>query len=167
MSHAPIRTTYSVRATFDNDVAETRHGLSSDAATVMMTRAPGLPLATLSARRQPGRRYSVVTSVDAGGRLADRSPLQLLGWKPRLPIRMTVPNDVVVIVPCPGQTEHVSSQGRIRLTSSTRHILGVTEGDRLYVVAAVDDDQLTIYPMWLLDSIVMEFDRHVGGRRRS
>ncbi|WP_238005888.1 AbrB/MazE/SpoVT family DNA-binding domain-containing protein [Dactylosporangium sp. AC04546] len=108
-----------------------------------------------------------MTSVDAGGRLADRSPLQLLGWKPRLPIRTTVTNDVVVIVPCPGQTEHVSSQGRIRLSSSTRRILGVAEGDRLFVVAAVDDDTLTIYPMWLLDSIVMEFDRHASGRGQS
>ncbi|MFB9183197.1 hypothetical protein ACFFX1_34130 [Dactylosporangium sucinum] len=93
-----------------------------------------------------------MTSPDVNGRLADRSPLQVLGWTPRLPLKATMIGAVVVLVPCAEGPERVTRQGHIRLTVSAQRTLGIVAGDPLFVAASVHDDQLTIYPMWVVDA---------------
>ncbi|MEV0568604.1 hypothetical protein [Dactylosporangium sp. NPDC050588] len=61
---------------------------------------------------------------------------------------------LIVIVPDAASQEHVTNQGRIRLSATVRHVLQITSGDRLYMTAAIGADQLTICPPSVFDEFV-------------
>ncbi|WP_245589419.1 hypothetical protein [Amycolatopsis balhimycina] len=76
---------------------------------------PRLPVATLIERAPQTMAYYAVTTVDSRGRLADRSPLRVLGWSPLSRVSIeTVKGELILIRRCDGP-DTITGQGHVRL----------------------------------------------------
>ena len=116
----------------------------------------GLPLAPLPVPTPTPSLYYTVTPVDARGRLADRSPIRALGWRPGQTITITVLQQAIVVTSQAGKAESITTQGHLRIPARIRHGCGLNTGDRLLVAAAPTPGVLVIYTMGLLESILLE-----------
>src|SRR5262249_45414050 len=117
--------------------------------------ARGLPLASLVAPGHTPLAYCVVTPMDDRGRLADRSPLQILRWRPGLPVAMSVLLGAVVIVPDHDGPYTITRQGYLRLPASVRHACRLEAGDRLLLMACPGRDLLVAYTMAALQAMLL------------
>ncbi|WP_344412148.1 hypothetical protein [Amycolatopsis minnesotensis] len=123
---------------------------------ILSTRSPGapqtrqqtksLPTATLLEPAQSGTLYFVVTTIDSRGRLADRSPLRVLGWTPDCTITITALGRAVIVVTRSAGPDAVTRQGHLRLPAPIRHVCRLNTGARLLVAASLDRDLLAVYP---------------------
>lgn len=120
------------------------------------TTGVGLPLPPLSAPAPPPSLYFTVTPVDVRGRLADRSPIRVLGWRPGQPVTITVLQQAIVVTAQAGEAESITRQGHLRIPARIRHVCGLNAGDRLLVAAAPTPGVLVVYTMGLLESILLE-----------
>jgi hypothetical protein len=99
--------------------------------------------------------YYTVSAIDVWGRLADRSPLRVLQWRPGHPIAVSVVRETVVIVARHDGHESITGQGHLRLPAPIRHVLRVHAGDRLLLVACPGQGLLVAYTMSALDAMVL------------
>lgn len=118
--------------------------------------AGGLPLPLLPVPTPPPTLYYAVTPLDARGRLADRSPIRALGWRPGQPITITVLRHAIVVTAHPQGADSITRQGHLRLPARIRHACRLNPGDRLLVAAAPTPGVLVAYTMALLESILRE-----------
>lgn len=116
----------------------------------------GLPLAPLPTPTPMPSLYYTVTPVDTRGRLADRSPIRALGWRPEQPITITVIQQAIVVTAQAGGADSVTRQGHLRLPARIRHACRLSSGDRLLVAAAPTPGVLVVYTVALLESILLE-----------
>jgi hypothetical protein len=130
-------------------------GLSSGQAPARSA-GVGLPLAPLSVATSTPSLYYIVTPVDARGRLADRSPIRALGWRPGQPITITVIRQAMVVTSQDGGAESITRQGHLRLPARIRHTCRLNTGDRLLVAAAPTPGVLVVYTVALLESILLK-----------
>jgi hypothetical protein len=98
--------------------------------------------------------YYTVTPIDARGRLADRSPIRALGWRPGQPITITVLQQAIIVTTHTDAAEFITRQGHLRLPARIRHRCHLNPADRLLVAAAPTPGVLVIYTMALLESIL-------------
>jgi hypothetical protein len=123
----------------------------------------GLPVARLVSPADNGSTHYVVTAIDVWGRLADRSPLRTLQWRPGLSVAMSVVHGVVVVIASRRATQQaITRQGHLRLPASVRHLCRLAAGDRLLVVACPDRDLLVVYTMAALDAMVLAYHAHLA-----
>ena len=135
------------------DPAEASTGPFADQLwSALMPRQPlsptrGLPLARLVAPSHAPLAYCVVTPVDDRGRLADRSPLKVLRWRPGLSVAVSVLRAaVLVVVPHRDGQHAITRQGYLRLPVSVRHACRLEASGRLLLVACPDRDLLVRQP---------------------
>lgn len=119
----------------------------------------GLPLPKLVEPSEKSATHYVITTVDARGRLADRSPLRLLVWMPRLQVSISVAAGVIVVSPQPDGAHTITSQGYLRLPASVRHQICLGVGDRVLVAACPDRGLLVAYPMPIVDTMILTYHR--------
>lgn len=104
----------------------------------------------------PSAHYTV-SAMDTWGRLADRSSVTALGWRPGLHLALTARPTAVVAAPDPLGRDAITMQGHVRLPASLRHLFGLAAGDRLLVVACPDRGFLVIHPIAVLDAMVLAY----------
>jgi hypothetical protein len=102
----------------------------------------------------PSAHYTV-SAMDTWGRLADRSSVTALGWRPGLHLALTARPTAVVAAPDPLGRDAITRQGHVRLPASLRHLFGLAAGDRLLVAACPDRGFLVIHPIAVLDAMVL------------
>jgi hypothetical protein len=102
----------------------------------------------------PSAHYTV-SAMDTWGRLADRSSVTALRWRPGLHLALTVRPAAVVATPDPVGRDAITMQGHMRLPASLRHLFGLTAGDRFLLVACPDRGFLAIHPIAVLDAMVL------------
>ncbi|WP_344614184.1 AbrB/MazE/SpoVT family DNA-binding domain-containing protein [Dactylosporangium salmoneum] len=128
----------------------------------------GLPMATLTSKAETARSiFCVVTSVDVRGRLADRSPLGVLGWSPGQAIAIRPGVGSVVVRADAAGPHAITSQGHLRLPASARRVLRLAAGDRLLVVASPEDGGLVAYTMSILQFMLATHLGQIDGELRS
>jgi hypothetical protein len=98
--------------------------------------------------------HYVITTIDARGRVSDRSPLRALQWPPGLPIVMSAVPGVVLVVAQAGGGDAVTRQGHLRLRADTRRRCRVGAGDRLLLAAYRDRGLLMAFAMPVVDEMV-------------
>jgi hypothetical protein len=129
----------------------------------------GLPLPRLAVQLPDSTTYYVVTTIDSRGRLADRSPLLLLQWRPghRLAISAAHGAGVVIILAQRNGHHVVTHEGRIRLPLPVRRLCRLNPGDRMLLAACPERSLLTAYTMHVIDAMVLAYHRaHPGGVTR-
>jgi hypothetical protein len=123
----------------------------------------GLPVPALTAPVAQPTTYYTVTTVDARGRLADASPLRVLGWAPGRRLKVTMLPGALIAIAGPDGTLSVTRQGRLRLPADLRHALRVAGGDRVLVAADSDRGVLAVYTMATVDAMVSRYHTASGG----
>ena len=126
----------------------------------------GLPVAQLPARTRSSSSYYAVTTVDNRGRLADRSPLRVLGWPAETPISITVVQALIVIVARDGGTEAITRQGHLRLPAAVRHRCRLDPGARLLLAAWPERDLLLACTAAALDAVLLPYHASLEQVRR-
>lgn len=114
----------------------------------------GLPVAQFPAPTSAGSTYYVVTTTDQGGRLADHSPLQLLGWPPGATVSVRIRQNRFVVVKLGSGPHALTGQGHLRLPLAVRRFCRIEAGDRLLVAVSGDLAGLTICSTDILDPIL-------------
>lgn len=112
---------------------------------------PGLPVPHLIDHSTQSTMRYVVTTVDCHGRLADRSPLRILGWRPHTQINLKAIRGVLIVATRSEGPHSVTSQGHLQLPAPIRHTCRLKPGARLLVTAFPDRDLLVAYSGSALD----------------
>jgi hypothetical protein len=126
--------------------------------------AHGLPVARLVVPQRRTSAHYVITSVDVWGRLADRSALQVLRWRPGLHLVVSVVRrQVIVISPQDsGRTNVITRQGHLRLPVAVRQVCRLRAGDRLLLMTWPNRGLLVAYTMAAVDAMVLAFHSHLA-----
>jgi hypothetical protein len=101
--------------------------------------------------------YYAVTTIDDRGRLADRSPLRILGWLPESSISINVLQGAVIVVTRSRGPGTITRQGHVRLPASVRHSCRLAPGARLLVAACPDHDLLAAYRTSTLEAMLLAY----------
>jgi hypothetical protein len=123
-----------------------------------------LPVATLLEPTQNGTLYFVVTTIDSRGRLADRSPLRVLGWSPDCTINITTVGRAVIVATRSAGPDAVTRQGHLRLPAPVRHACRLDTGARLLVAASPDRDLLAAYPASSVEASLLAYHKTLRHR---
>jgi hypothetical protein len=122
----------------------------------------GLPLIELRDGNAEGARYCVATTVDYRGRFADRTPLKIMGWEPATSITISmIPNAGIILVRR-GGADAVTRQGHLRLPPNIRHGCRIRTGDRVLVVAHLDDGVLVGYTPFAMDAMASAYHASIA-----
>ncbi|WP_134666070.1 MULTISPECIES: hypothetical protein [unclassified Amycolatopsis] len=122
-----------------------------------------LPVATLL-EPEGGTLYFVVTTIDSRGRLADRSPLRVLGWTPDCTITITTVGRAVIVATRSAGPDAVTRQGHLRLPARVRHACRLSTGARLLVAASPDRDLLAAYPASSVEASLLAYHKTLRHR---
>ncbi|GAB3581258.1 hypothetical protein GCM10027445_52970 [Amycolatopsis endophytica] len=114
-----------------------------------------LPVAPVRAQPKTSGIYFTATPVDNRGRLADRSPLRVLGWAPKTQVTFTVRTDGVLVAARSPSPYTVTQQGHLRLPAAMRHALRLSPGVRVLVVVLPGSDHLAMYTAPALEALVL------------
>lgn len=126
------------------------------AADDLSSRSPrALPVAPVLARPRTSGAYFTATTVDNRGRLADRSPLRVLGWTPKTQVSFKVRPGGVLVAARSSSPYTVTSQGHLRLPAAVRHALRLLPGARVLVIVLPGSDFLAIYTAPALEALVL------------
>lgn len=93
----------------------------------------GLPMTRLVSVQPTSSAYYAVTTIDARGRLADRSPLRILDWGPERRSDASDTAGGLEVVPQSGGHVVITRQGHLRIPVSVRNVRRFRAGDRLLV----------------------------------
>lgn len=104
----------------------------------------GLPLPNLVAHVGDEEVFFVSTKIDNRGRLADRSAVRELGWRPEAQVSFSANRGALIVVSGCGHYG-ITRQGYLRLPAEVRHRCRVAAGDRLLVVIPPERDRLLIF----------------------
>ncbi|MEV4666126.1 AbrB/MazE/SpoVT family DNA-binding domain-containing protein [Micromonospora echinofusca] len=123
--------------------------------------AQGLPLPSLTRAVRTQAALCAVTSVDASGRLADRRPLQALGWLAGRTVEVTGREMAITVTARRDGRWKISRQGHLVLPSSVRRSCGIGPGHRLLVLAYPDRSLLLAWTMGVLELLLSRYvDEH-------
>lgn len=123
--------------------------------------ARGLPLPHLVRSVKPQATICTVTSVDANGRLADRRPLQALGWFAGHAVDVTGRDTAITVTARRGGRWAISRQGHLVLPPSVRRSCGLGTGHRLLVLAYPNRGMLAAYTMSAVELMLSRYvDEH-------
>lgn len=126
-----------------------------------------LPLVELPDAEDVDAIYYAVSPVDIHGRLADRTPLKVLGWGPETAITISVDRRAGIMVVRPGGPDSVTRQGHLRLPVRTRRAGRIPDGARLLLMARPADQILVIYTPRALDAMAWAYKESNDSGERS
>ncbi|MEV0131366.1 AbrB/MazE/SpoVT family DNA-binding domain-containing protein [Dactylosporangium sp. NPDC050688] len=99
--------------------------------------------------------YCSITTIDDSGRLADRSPVRLMGWKPGHRLDITVHAGVGRVRASNDGRLTVATRGYVRIPAVVRRLLGTAVGDRVLVMLQPEQELLLVYAMATVTSMLM------------
>ncbi|OXM61021.1 hypothetical protein [Amycolatopsis vastitatis] len=138
-----------------------------DPAQVPTVQPPqNLPVAALIDRAPRTATFYAVTTIDTRGRLADRSPLRVLGWPPLSRISIgTINGELIIVRRCDGP-DTITGQGHVRLPARIRHLCRLEPGGRLLVAAFAPHGLLAVYTNSALDAMLRAYHQALRAESR-
>jgi hypothetical protein len=101
--------------------------------------------------------FFVSTKIDNRGRLADRSAVLKMGWRPGTPVSFSISDGAMAIASSGHGQYAITRQGHLRLPAEVRHRSRVMAGDGLLVVvppvAGAEEDAAAVRQS------ILDFDR--------
>ncbi|HEY7222200.1 MAG TPA: AbrB/MazE/SpoVT family DNA-binding domain-containing protein [Micromonosporaceae bacterium] len=94
-----------------------------------------------------------MSTIDAGGRIADRAVIQALGWRPGDPVTIRVAGGSIMVRTADDGDLAVSSAGRVHLPAAARHACAIFAGDRVLLAAEPTAGLLMVLSLASLDAM--------------
>jgi hypothetical protein len=138
-------------------------GVGVGAVPVSRSRRP-LPVVVLDAGSPRAANINYVFSaVDKSGRVADRSPIQALGWTrgDRLDIRERA--GVIVVSAAADGVHCIGNSGHLHLPLAVRRWCHLTAGDRILLAANRATGVLLAHPLVVLDRLLADLEAALWG----
>lgn len=129
-------------------------------------RTSGLPVARLLPCVHDSGMYFAVTKIDNRGRLADRSPIRVLGWSPNRSVTISVFNGLFIVVSRSHGPNTITRQGHLRLPADVRHSCRLAPGAQLLVAACPERDLLAAYTASALEAMLSAYTESVPNESR-
>jgi hypothetical protein len=107
--------------------------------------------------------YYAVSTVDVRGRLAARTPVNVLGWAPQQKIAVSLVHGLVVATRQVNGYLSITRQGHLRLPSAVVRRLRVGVGDRMLLAACPESDLLAAFNMSALDAMAVAYCASLRG----
>ncbi|WP_433305425.1 hypothetical protein ACQP2F_18030 [Actinoplanes sp. CA-030573] len=114
---------------------------------------PPLPLMALSDKRAGSAVYGFST-LDAGGRVADRVIMAALGWVPGGRLDIRVSRGLIAVFRDDRGIFRVTAQGFLRLPVAAPRWCEVSTGDRVLLAAYPEGDLLVVHPPAAREAVV-------------
>lgn len=111
-----------------------------------------LPVVTLRAPQDRSPLYYAVSSVDDRGRIADRTSVRHVGWRPGQSVTLSIVGSAVVVQAFLGGADKITRQGRLLLPARIRHACHIRPRDRLLVAASAERRAILVAHTALLDA---------------
>ncbi|MBN1171102.1 MAG: hypothetical protein JXA67_02915 [Micromonosporaceae bacterium] len=121
----------------------------------------GLPLPGVLCRERLGAIHYAVTTMDASGRLADRSAVGCLGWASGHPVGVRVAAGLIAVTTTREGGRVLGVGGRVRLPAAVRWALRLEPGCRLLLAACPSRRLLVAYPLAVVDAMVAGYHESV------
>ncbi len=102
--------------------------------------------------------YIAVASVDADGRLSDRSSLKHLGWKQGLRLTISVLDGIVVLAHAATGSYAVGDREYLRLPAQIRRCARIENHDRVLLAASRNLRTLAVYSPAAVRNALWSFD---------
>jgi hypothetical protein len=122
----------------------------------------GLPIAQLLDTLQSVSTYYAVSAIDARGRLAARTPVDVLGWAPQQKIAVSLVHGLVVATRQANGYLSITRQGHLRLPSAVVRRLRLGVGDRMLLAACPEPDLLAAFTMSAVDAMASQHCASLG-----
>ena len=123
----------------------------------------GLPIAQLSDATEAVSTYYAVSAVDARGRLAARTPVQVLGWAPHQKIAVSFVEGIVVVTRHANGYRSITRQGHLHLPAPIMRRLRLGVGDRMLLAACPGSDLLAAFTLSALDAMAVAYCASLRG----
>ncbi|SER07531.1 hypothetical protein SAMN05216188_107303 [Lentzea xinjiangensis] len=122
-------------------------------------RIAGQPLPLIAVPVSPPQRlsnvlYSVAT-VDERGRVADRQMTAALNWTAATRLSIREHDGLLAVAADPHGVFKLTRQGHVRLPADARRAAHLGTGDRVLLVAHLDQQTVTVFPPGALDQLVL------------
>jgi hypothetical protein len=114
---------------------------------------PSLPLLKLSAKRVGTAVYGFCT-LDARGRIADRSIMVALGWEPDERLDIRVSRGLIAVFADRRGIFRVTTQRFVHLPVAARRWCDLAAGGRVLLAAYPEGGLLLVHPPMVLDEVV-------------
>ncbi|MGO1053020.1 AbrB/MazE/SpoVT family DNA-binding domain-containing protein [Crossiella sp. CA198] len=118
------------------------------------------PLAELASLLPNPATYYGMGSIDASGRIANRTVVKALGWRTGDRLEFQVAGGVIVARPVPHGLATMWHAPYVAIPAPIRHLCGLRSGDRVFVVAHPAHQNLIVYTTPVLDQLL--HDHHAS-----
>jgi hypothetical protein len=95
-----------------------------------------------------------LSTLDAGGRIADRAIMTALGWAGRQRLDIRVSGGLIVVCADTRGVFRVNTQQFLHLPVAARRWCALTSGDRVLLAAYPQGGLLVVHPPAVLDAVV-------------
>lgn len=128
-------------------------------ATGVATRVAGQPLPLIAVQPswppRPNEVLHGMAAIDSRGRVADRHLTTALSWNAGTRLSIREHDKLLVVTADPHGVFKLTKQGYLRLPADARRAAGLAAGDRVFLVAHVDRQTVTVFPPIALDELVL------------
>jgi AbrB family looped-hinge helix DNA binding protein len=101
-------------------------------------------------------------SIDASGRVSDRTVIAALQWRPGDRLTITATTQRITAHRDPVGMVTLTAKPYIVIPATLRHRCGISTGDRVLLAATPDDDTLHVYPMAAVHDAIACLDHTVA-----
>jgi hypothetical protein len=121
------------------------------------TPARPLPLVTPDRLPSDASMLYEIGQVDVSGRVSSRDIVAALSWQPRDRLELLLSAGAIVLRTSAGGLLQVPRRPCIMIPASARHRRAIKPGDRVLIAAAPDYGTVIIYPMSVLDDMIVRY----------
>ncbi|MEU6268354.1 AbrB/MazE/SpoVT family DNA-binding domain-containing protein [Saccharopolyspora shandongensis] len=105
-----------------------------------------------------------MATVDARGRVSDRSAVRALQWTAGLRLEIRAVSGSILVRPSQDGLFTLTRQSYVRLPAAARHWCALQAGEKVLLVAEPHDNTLLIHTMSTVEALVTEYHaRLLGG----
>ncbi|PKW17620.1 hypothetical protein A8926_5606 [Saccharopolyspora spinosa] len=122
-----------------------------------------MPVPELAPSREAVARSCAVATVDARGRVSDRSAVRALQWAAGLRLEIRAVSGSILVRPSQDGLFTLTRQGYVRLPAAARHWCTLQAREKVLLIAEPHDNTLLIHTMSTVETLVTEYHADLLG----
>lgn len=130
--------------------------------TPQVNELPALPIAELQFLLRDESIQYEISRVDPSGRVSVRNLVAALGWHADGRLSLRASPSAMVLRSADDGASHIAKDRRVVIPAAARFLCGLGSGDGILVAAALNHGALVIYPLSVLDNMMVRYHMSVN-----